>query len=589
MATDKIEILVEAKVREAINDFDKLKKEGDKLKKQHKNIGSFMKKNWLKIAAGIAAAVVVIKKAFDFSRAFAKFEQSVQAMEKQFGVSSDKIIKKLKEVSDGTLSNADIVSSANKAMALNVTQDIGQMAKLLEVARVRGRAMGLDTSQAFNDLATGIGRRSPLILDNLGIITKGWDKEAKAAGVAMDSQFILNKVLDDGAKILEKTGPLALTNAEKFSKFGATMDDLKLKIGEKLLPIFSNLAEEISKIFTTEKIDKLSTNFALFLNNVIFGFRIMVNGFADFFDNIGNLTLAIGLFADASKGGLANLRQQLPFILKEYKAQAKATEDFRKIAHDGLVKKLLANEQEIINGKKEKGDQELLDLTDKNNLLTENDKLMLEIRTELDKKAISEKKSLQTEYVNLAISSEKLLTDMTAIELKKRIDQHKKFEELRTAASKAFVDGILGGLEDFKSGSKTVFASVVRSFTDLIVGQLAGWAATEFALSLTPPPIGGPQHLPGAVGLTAAAGTVKVLGNEAASAIMSAAHGADFVTNGPQMMVVGDNPSGREHVQVTPAPNNTTNNDNKEIHFHGIQDISEARNELLRTEGLEAF
>ncbi len=34
--------------------------------------------------------------------------------------------------------------------------------------------------------------------------------------------------------------------------------------------------------------------------------------------------------------------------------------------------------------------------------------------------------------------------------------------------------------------------------------------------------------------------------------IKSAATGADFVTSGPQMMLVGDNPSGREHVQITP-------------------------------------
>ena len=42
--------------------------------------------------------------------------------------------------------------------------------------------------------------------------------------------------------------------------------------------------------------------------------------------------------------------------------------------------------------------------------------------------------------------------------------------------------------------------------------------------------------------------------------IKAAATGADFVTNGKQLLMVGDNPSGREHVQVTPlggdpAPN----------------------------------
>ena len=34
--------------------------------------------------------------------------------------------------------------------------------------------------------------------------------------------------------------------------------------------------------------------------------------------------------------------------------------------------------------------------------------------------------------------------------------------------------------------------------------------------------------------------------------VMPAATGADFTTNGPQMLLVGDNRSGKERVQVTP-------------------------------------
>lgn len=47
------------------------------------------------------------------------------------------------------------------------------MAQLLQVAVVRGQAMGLSAEQAFNDIVTGIGRMSPMILDNLGIVTGG--------------------------------------------------------------------------------------------------------------------------------------------------------------------------------------------------------------------------------------------------------------------------------------------------------------------------------------------------------------------------------------------------------------------------------
>ena len=41
------------------------------------------------------------------------------------------------------------------------------------------------------------------------------------------------------------------------------------------------------------------------------------------------------------------------------------------------------------------------------------------------------------------------------------------------------------------------------------------------------------------------------------SQMASAAVGADFITSGPQMLMVGDNPTGKERVQVTPigSPN----------------------------------
>lgn len=52
-----------------------------------------------------------------------------------------------------------------------------------------------------------------------------------------------------------------------------------------------------------------------------------------------------------------------------------------------------------------------------------------------------------------------------------------------------------------------------------------------------------------------------------ASSVKYASRGADFVTNGPQMMMVGENGGGRERVQVTPlsspnyeGPRNTSNN-----------------------------
>lgn len=69
------------------------------------------------------------------------------------------------------------------------------------------------------------------------------------------------------------------------------------------------------------------------------------------------------------------------------------------------------------------------------------------------------------------------------------------------------------------------------------------------------------------------------------------AKGGSFLTSGPQLFMAGDNPSGREMVTVTPMDSGTEINDmsKKEYHFHGVRDIRQAANELMRHEGLKAF
>ncbi len=254
MAKDRIEVEILAKgVKEAQASIQKLTKDFDKLKTQGDKTNSGLSSNFIKIAAGALALGVAMKKGLALSKTFLNFQQGTEAMERQFGVSSKSIIKSLKEVSQGTISTADIVSSANRAMALNVTKDIGQMAELLAVARERAKSMGITTNQAFSDIVTGVGRASPLILDNLGIITKGWDKEAKAAGVAMDAQFILNKVLADGAVLLSKAGAGALTNAEKLQQVEASIKNLGLAVGRLISKFAAGLGPGLNSI-----IDKLT-------------------------------------------------------------------------------------------------------------------------------------------------------------------------------------------------------------------------------------------------------------------------------------------------------------------------------------------
>jgi hypothetical protein len=235
----KVQIEIEMDATGAIKGIKGLGTESDKLTKKTGKNSKKMKSDWKSTVLGINQGLELakkgfnaLKKVFDLNKEFLKYKQGMDALARNTGQNADMIVSKLREVSDGTVANKDLMLAANRAVALNVTKDVDKMAQLMEISRLKAKAMGTTTTDAFNDMVTGIGRGSPLILDNLGIITKGWAEEAKAAGVAMDAQFILNKVLADGAEELKNAGETGLTGAERIEKLGATFENLRLAVGE---------------------------------------------------------------------------------------------------------------------------------------------------------------------------------------------------------------------------------------------------------------------------------------------------------------------------------------------------------------------
>lgn len=191
----------------------------------------------------------------------AQIAESFERMTAQMGYSGDELIDKLREVSAGTVDTTNLMLASNKAMALGVGNDIETMTTLMEIARVKGRALGLDTTQAFNDIVTGIGRGSPLILDNLGIIIKLGEAQdmyaqqlGKTTAELTDNEkrgALLNAVLVSGRAELEQVGTVTLTSAERMQQLAAQVSDVKSSIGESLIPTLEKVVAIISPLVIT--------------------------------------------------------------------------------------------------------------------------------------------------------------------------------------------------------------------------------------------------------------------------------------------------------------------------------------------------
>ena len=120
-------------------------------------------------------------------------------------------------------------------------------------------------------------------------------------------------------------------------------------------------------------------------------------------------------------------------------------------------------------------------------------------------------------------------------------------EEQREAKRKKAVNTTLSGLKTLENASrknKETYQGLQAAITLADTHSAAVAQFKEFSKSY-PAPIG--QILG-----TAAYASAMAMGLKSVEGIKAAQYGADYVTSGPELIMVGDNPSGREHIQVTP-------------------------------------
>nr|DAQ56669.1 MAG TPA: hypothetical protein [Caudoviricetes sp.] len=179
----------------------------------------------------------------DFTDKASKTKEAEEAMDRlsrNLNLNSKDILSGLQTASKGAVSNYGLILSANKAMSLGVAKNTNDFTTLMEIARIKAKNMGITTTQAYNDIVTGLGRGSAMILDNLGITinaaqaneeyAKSISKTVSQLTDAEKKQALINKVVADGKKELEAAGEVMLTDAERRQKLIAQIENMKDRI-----------------------------------------------------------------------------------------------------------------------------------------------------------------------------------------------------------------------------------------------------------------------------------------------------------------------------------------------------------------------
>ncbi|MBU1108144.1 MAG: hypothetical protein KKB51_15840 [Candidatus Riflebacteria bacterium] len=209
--------------------------EADSAGKKTKDSAGIMDSSFVKTALSAAALGAAVKTAFNMAKEAAEFKElrtNFAVSAASMGQSGDEMINAIKRASKGTVSEFDAMKLASKSLQLGVAKNSEGMGKLVEVAAARGKLMGRSTTEAFDDIVTGIGRMSPLILDNLGIQIPAAFKEMTAGMTdAQKKQALLSMVIEDGARILKAAKGKTDESADAYRRFTTASSDLYNQTG----------------------------------------------------------------------------------------------------------------------------------------------------------------------------------------------------------------------------------------------------------------------------------------------------------------------------------------------------------------------
>lgn len=210
------------------------------------------------IAAGAAAAGAGLAKLALDAAPLAGIQAAFEGVAASFEGGSEVMLNALQAASAGMVSNEDLMLSFNRAAMLvskNFARDLPDAMKYLSKVSA---ATGTSMDYMMNSLVTGVGRLSPMILDNLGIqvsLTEAYEVYAKSIRKTVgelnkeeQQTAVMNQVL---AKLAERTAAMPEVTGSAtagMAAFGTQLKNAKDQIGLALQPALADVLGLLSEL-----------------------------------------------------------------------------------------------------------------------------------------------------------------------------------------------------------------------------------------------------------------------------------------------------------------------------------------------------
>lgn len=193
------------------------------------SFGQFVTAAKLFITAGI------VREAVNLTLEMAKLSGNVDGVERAFQrtfPNSEAMLEKLRQSTHGTIDDFQLMQKALKAQNLGVP--IQNLGTLLEFAATRAQQTGDSIDYLVNSIIDGLGRKSILKLDNLGVSAT---RLKDAMGGISTQAATVAQVTEAFSKVageeLQKMGGFAETSATKVDQLNVALKELRIEASKK--------------------------------------------------------------------------------------------------------------------------------------------------------------------------------------------------------------------------------------------------------------------------------------------------------------------------------------------------------------------
>ncbi len=195
-----------------------------------KDSGSQIPTIFAQIGAAIGGAFAV-QKIVRFGFEAVSLAAKAEGVERAFNnLNQPGLLENLRKATRNTVSDLELMQVTMRAANFKIP--LSELATYLEFAQKRATMTGQEVDYLVNSIIDGIGRKSALVLDNLGIsATELQDEFKKTGDFGKAAANIISREMKGMGDVIE-------TTADKMAQLNAEVENQKVKLGKDIQPLW---------------------------------------------------------------------------------------------------------------------------------------------------------------------------------------------------------------------------------------------------------------------------------------------------------------------------------------------------------------